>query len=144
MYDNIGSKIKIAAQIAFMLGVIGSMIFGLVICFGSEDFNAIGFLYILLGGIISWISTLLMYGFGELIERVCSIDKKAPTNTSLRIVNKRENSATIKKPITDITNKKENVDKNINKSSSVTHSWRCSNCNKMISDDVCPYCGHGQ
>ena len=144
MYDNIGSKIKIAAQIVFTLGVIGSIIFGFVICFGSEDFNAVGLLYILLGGISSWISTLLMYGFGELIERVCSIDKKAPTNTSLRIVNKRENSATIKKPITDITNKKENVDKNINKSSSVEHSWRCSNCNEMISDDVCPYCGHGQ
>jgi len=142
MYNNIGSKIKIAAQILFVLGVIGSIIFGFVICFGSEDFNAIGLLYILLGGLSSWISTLLMYGFGELIEKVCSIYKKPPTNTSPRIINKQENSATIKKPITDITNEKQNVDKNINKSSTVAHSWRCSNCNKMISEDVCPYCGH--
>ena len=141
MYDNIGSKIKIAAQTAFMLGVIGSIIFGLVICFGSEDFNAIGILYILLGGIISWISTLLMYGFGELIERVCSIDKKTLTDTSPRIVYKQENSATIKMPITDITNEKQNVDNNINISA---HSWRCSNCNKMISEEVCPYCGHAR
>lgn len=142
MYDNIGSKIKIVAQILFVLGVIGSIIFGFVICFGSEDFNAIGFLYILLGGLISWLSTLLMYGFGELIERVCSIDKKPPTDTSPRIVNKQENSATIKMPITDITNEKQNVDNNINKSSTAAHRWRCSNCNKMISEEVCPYCGH--
>ena len=144
MYDNIGSKIKIVAQILFVLGVIGSIIFGFVICFGSEDFKAIGFLYILLGGLSSWLSTLLMYGFGELIERVCSIDKKTLIDTSPRIVYKQENSATIKMPITDITNEKQNVDNNINMSSTVAHSWRCPNCNKMTSEDVCPYCGHAR
>ena len=133
MYENIGKKIKILAQVILGLGISSCVILGLYICFATKEFNAYGLLCILIGSISSLIITWLIYGFGELIERVSSIDKKASTYSNLGLVGQQ---------VANIENKKENENINTNVRRNVVHRWRCSNCNKMISEDVCPYCGH--
>ena len=138
MYNNIGNKIKILAQIICVLGVVASVILGLVICFTTDEFNVIGLLYILIGSILSWISTLTMYGFGELIEKVCVIEKKVVISKS-NIFIKTENSST--ENLINTTSQKEKETKETKGTGFVKHKWRCSNCNNMISEETCPYCG---
>ena len=139
MYDNIGNKIKILAQIICVFGVVASVILGLVICFRTNEFNEIGLLYILIGSISSWISSFIIYGFGELIEKVCSIEKKVGTSKS-NVFLKTENSSI--NNLIDTTSQKEQETNEAKDIGFVKHKWRCSNCNNMISEEKCPYCGH--
>ena len=76
MYDNIGKKIKDLATAAFIFGTIIAVIFGLIL---ANDTDGLSILLIIVGPIISWISSLTLYGFGELIDKVCEIAK----NTTL-------------------------------------------------------------
>ena len=141
MYDNIGNKIKILAKTVCLLGIIGSVIFGLIVCFGTGEFRAIGLLYVLIGSIMSWISSFITYGFGELIEKVCSIDKKI----NFRSLSKEEQEKSLimtKKFTINLNQELEEVEEENNTYKKVEHKWRCSNCGKMISEDVCPFCGN--
>ena len=79
MFDNIGSKIKALAQVFCWIGIVGSIIYGIVMLANSGGH----FLGILLsaavagaGALISWISCFTLYGFGELIDRAQNIDEK--------------------------------------------------------------------
>ena len=68
MYDNIGGKIKGLAIAAAILGSFSSMISGAIIAISSEESLLIGVLMIITGPIIAWISSWLLFGFGQLIE----------------------------------------------------------------------------
>lgn len=62
MFDNIGSKLKSLAKVLFGLG----FLIGLIMEIGlGKGFIIWGLLTIL----SSWITSALMYGFGELIEK---------------------------------------------------------------------------
>ena len=79
MFKNIGVKIKGFAQIVCWLGIIGSIIPGLVLIgIGSEiEYGGgivfLGILIAIDGSIASWIGSFLTYGFGELIDKTCEI-----------------------------------------------------------------------
>lgn len=68
MFSNIGSKIKILAQVMTWLGIIASVIGGLVLMAIDEDLIPAGLITALLGPLISWLSSFVLYGFGQLIE----------------------------------------------------------------------------
>ncbi len=70
MYSNIGGKIKGLAIAAMVLGAIGFIISGLALI--QTDLLA-GILIIISGILGSWLASLVLYGFGELIEKVCDI-----------------------------------------------------------------------
>lgn len=65
MFNNIGGKIKTAAAVTCILGMIASVIWGIILF--SRSF-LIGLLVMGLGGLFSWLGTFTLYGFGELIE----------------------------------------------------------------------------
>ena len=69
MFDNIGGKIKILAQIITWLETIAFVIFGIIVTTES----AIGVVILIGGPIFSWVSSMILYGFGELIEKTCKI-----------------------------------------------------------------------
>ena len=79
MFSNIGGKIKKLAVILCILGMIGSVVYAIV-CFSNtskyEDLTLYGVLILVLGCLVSWISSFFVYGFGELIERTVSIDER--------------------------------------------------------------------
>ena len=86
MFENPGRKIKTLATILFVLEVMGS--FACAVLFGKApnyrgfmEYNALYIILILVGGIIiSFISSLFLYTFGDIAENIQSIAKsKAPT-----------------------------------------------------------------
>lgn len=83
MFDEIGFKIKTVAQVFTWIGIVGSVIWGFVVM-GSNVDNAVlfGILIIAIGSLASWLGSLTLYGFGQLIEntdilvkRGCEADK---------------------------------------------------------------------
>lgn len=79
MFDNIGGKIKGLARFICIGGIIVFAIFGIVIIAGGAKSRMggatviSGLLTMVFGGVLSWISSLGLYGFGELIEKTTEI-----------------------------------------------------------------------
>ena len=81
MFNNIGGKIKVLAKVICWIGIIFSVISGIVIMTGGRNthltvngsyFSAssalIGILTIVVGCLVAWIGSFFAYGFGQLIE----------------------------------------------------------------------------
>ena len=64
MFKNIGKKIKAFAITLTWVGIIGSVISGLLLMAHSV---ILGFLVIFIGAIASWLSSFTLYGYGQLI-----------------------------------------------------------------------------
>lgn len=75
MYDNIGGKIKVLAKVIFIIEAIAAAITGIALMATDEYLLPIGFLVMIAGPIVAWISSWLLYGFGELIEKTCQIER---------------------------------------------------------------------
>lgn len=67
MFDNIGGKLKTLAITLTVLGILGSIIGGGIIC-SDDDIVGIGIAVMIVGSLLSWVSSMAIYGFGELIE----------------------------------------------------------------------------
>lgn len=97
MFDNIGSKIKTVAATIAWLGIIGSIIIGIIIIseannsyYPSATETLSGWLVIIVGSLSSWVSSFTLYGFGQLIENtdaICSEMKSIRYITSKHITN---------------------------------------------------------
>ena len=94
MFDNIGKNIKELARVLCWVGVIVNSILGLVMFVKAVDsyyaeglFASLGFVFLIVGPIISIINGMLLYGFGELIEKAISIDTKLENNNENRVYN---------------------------------------------------------
>lgn len=75
MYDNIGGKIKALAKFIFIFQAIAMFITGIVLLAVDDDLIAVGLPLALVGPLLAWISSWLLYGFGELIEKTCQIER---------------------------------------------------------------------
>jgi len=86
MFDNVGGKIKIAAKVVAWIGIIFCVIYGFVLLVSVEGMALAGLLVMILGSLGSWLSSLLVYGFGELIENSAIIahKKELPANEPQR------------------------------------------------------------
>lgn len=80
MYSNIGGKIKGLAKAIFIIQTIATVIMGLVFIANGLDSYYLGdeavitgVLLMIIGPLVAWISSWLLYGFGELIDKVCYI-----------------------------------------------------------------------
>ena len=84
MFDNIGGKIKTVAQVITWLGIIVSIIAFFVL---STFDNAIGlaFVVLIVGCLASWLSSLTLYGFGQLIQNTDILVKTNTTNANISI-----------------------------------------------------------
>ena len=75
MYDNIGGKIKGLAKIVFIVEAIAAAITGIALMASDEDRILIGLLVMVVGPLVAWVSSWLLYGFGELIDKTCDIER---------------------------------------------------------------------
>ena len=66
MFNDIGGKIKTLATVTCWIGIIGSVIYGIVLTIEADPLAGIGLMVI--GALISWISCFVLYGYGELID----------------------------------------------------------------------------
>ncbi len=91
MYNQIGKKIKGLAVFFCIIGVFFQVILGLLVIFmGGSALKTVGFesafasvgciiagiFVIVIGSIVTWISTWLLYGYGELIDKVSNIEEE--------------------------------------------------------------------
>lgn len=88
MWNNIGHKIKTLAKVICWIGIVLSVLSGIVLIAGGSTVQSYGYTYntgntvlagilvIVLGVLGSWLGSLTMYGFGELVERAMNIDDK--------------------------------------------------------------------
>ena len=93
MYTCIGKKLKGLAIAMFIILAIAAIVCGFV--FGNElDSGGSGFLIFLSGAFIALVSSWVLYGFGELIDKVCSIESalKGKTTAEIRKENNKKNS----------------------------------------------------
>ena len=89
MYDNIGGKIKGLAKGIFIAMAILGFLTGVVFIAIDKDMAWLGLLCIALYPLIGWISSWMLYGFGEIIDKLTVIesntraDKKNPVSVEL-------------------------------------------------------------
>lgn len=80
MFNNIGSKIKGLASVICFGGIILCIIIGIVVAALDEDLILAGFAIMILGALLSWVSSFVLYGFGELVENSAIIAGKETLN----------------------------------------------------------------
>ena len=75
-FPNIGAQLKVSAIILYWFELIAEIIAGLILLFVEDgDLAWIGFTTIFGGIFFTSVTTGLMYGFGELIEKACEIER---------------------------------------------------------------------
>ena len=73
MFDNIGKKLKGLAKWTFIVEAIAAIIGGIIVI--VEEDEVIGLLLLFLGPVIAWISSWVLYAFGELVDKACDIER---------------------------------------------------------------------
>ena len=75
MFNNISGQIKGLAKVLFWLEVIAAVITGIALMAIDEDLILFGLLALILGPVVAWVSSCLLYGFGEIIDKLCDIER---------------------------------------------------------------------
>ncbi len=79
MFSNIGKKIQTLGKVVCWLGIITFVLMGLMIAvggyavgdlpqFGRAAAVVVGILVIVIGSVVSWVSSFTLIGFGKLVE----------------------------------------------------------------------------
>ncbi|MBQ9950148.1 MAG: SHOCT domain-containing protein [Clostridia bacterium] len=79
MYRNIGKKIKSLAVVMFVLLAIVSIGLGIFLLCSSFYMMPVGIVVLVAGPVLAWISSFILYGFGELIDKVSDIARGTST-----------------------------------------------------------------
>ena len=74
LYENIGVKIKGLAKAIFILGAVASIITGLTLATDGGLLLTIGLLVIILGPIVSFVFSWVLYAFGELVDDIHNLN----------------------------------------------------------------------
>ena len=76
MFSNIGGKIQGVAKVVCWGGIIVSILAGIIMIMIDDHLALAGLLSAVVGSVGSWVSSLFLYGFGELIVKVTEIEKQ--------------------------------------------------------------------
>lgn len=68
MFDNIGRKIKGLAKFVCWVGIICSIISGIMMATTGGAGVLAGIMTIIIGGLCSWVGSFVLYGFGEIVQ----------------------------------------------------------------------------
>jgi hypothetical protein len=102
MFTNIGKKIKALAKVICWIQIVIYIITAIVMfVIASESYTegfyiALAFAFLIIGPIFAWFSSFFMYGFGELIDKACEIERNTrggeiKSNTQMQLDNERKN-----------------------------------------------------
>lgn len=114
MYSNIGKKIQKLAMVCAILGIIASIAIGSVLIkmsdggyyFGTnETLLTIGIVVIVLGSILSWVLSFVLYGFGRLVENSDIIARQYRRNSGNEPVKPEEPKQPMSQTIRNVMDK---------------------------------------
>ena len=100
MYKEIGKKIKKLAIVVFVLEAILFFIGGIILMAINNDLFLVGILMMIIGPLLAWVSSFILYGFGELIDKTSEIannTSKARANVVLENSSKQSSNEELKK-----------------------------------------------
>lgn len=96
MFDNIGKKIKILAYVLTWVGIIASVITGIAMMNSFDSIvKTIGLIVLIVGSLLSWASSFIIYGFGQLIENTDIIAGRNKSSDSKNVSSNQQNGDTI-------------------------------------------------
>ena len=134
-YDNIGKKIKTLARCLFIIGMVLGIIAGAILIIGgcvTGDFGFafLGLLLILFYPFLTWISSWTLYGSGEMIDKICEIERNTRTNE------KKENIV----DFAPTPPQKEELTEEI--STTIPKIFQCPICGELVEEGIasCPKC----
>lgn len=151
MFNNIGEKIKALAIFGTILGIILSILIGVM--FIVYVVWWIGLIIILAGCLFSWIGSFVIYGFGELICKATEIAENTEKQSGLAIAEafeKSDLSQTNDNRFAMQNLKKQIIEDSVNKGLEIINEENiplpdeCPSCFTKIkpTDKECPYCGY--
>lgn len=135
MYENAGRKISGLANVICILGIVLSILIAIAMASMDED-NIFGALIIaVLGSVVSWLSALVLAGFGELISNSAEIRD---------LLQKRDyatHSAPPRTPV-NVPPRGSRPQFNRNAASPANGNWKCPKCGTENSKthSVCTTC----
>ena len=134
MYDNLGEKIMGLAKACFWIEAIATIIAGIAIF--AETNKGWSLLLLLVGPLAAWVSSWLLYGFGELI----SSQKNTEYLVRYAIANKEiKTDETARRKVVNVDGPHVMVNK--------FNEGICSSCHKSVTTSTsygtekCPHCG---
>ena len=131
LYENIGKKIKAWAKWIFIVEAIAAIIGGLLLIFDGE--GLIGFVILIAGPFVAWVSSWLLYAFGELVEKTVANESNT-RNILKKLTETPPNDFAKATPNTQIDG--------ITNTNTPTHKWRCDSCGNMKRTQTpCEFCG---
>lgn len=69
MFDNIGNKIKSLAKVMCWICILASVIAAFVVIAATGETGLIpGIAIAVIGSLLSWVGSFVLYGFGEMVE----------------------------------------------------------------------------
>lgn len=69
MFENIGGKIKGVCKVCCYIGMGGCLLMGLVLLLNGTTASVVAGVFIaVMGSLLFWLSSLTLYGFGQLVE----------------------------------------------------------------------------
>ncbi len=137
MFDNIGGKLKSVARIITVSGIIVSIVAGIL----TLRYNGLGIVIALLGSLVSWASSIALYGFGQLVEnsdRMVAMQKQLLQTSGVSAsepfaASKR--ASTPPKPVDNV------LSQSISHENPPQKQRRCVYCGEILRSDVCEMCG---
>ena len=101
MFNNIGKKIKALAKVICWIQIVIYIITAIVMFIIASDsyteglYIAIAFAFLIIGPFFAWLSSFFIYGFGELIDKACEIERNTrggeiKSNTQIQLDNERK------------------------------------------------------
>lgn len=86
MFDSIGKKLQSLAETLCWLGIIASILWAIVL-WAQDSYRhstaALGFGVLIGGCLVSWLSSLFIYAFGQLVEDIHNMQTPSCSNTPL-------------------------------------------------------------
>ncbi len=119
MYKNVGKQIKDLASIAALIEAIASVVTGVILaCIDIDDFWWIGLIIIVGGLLVAWLSNLILYAYGELVDKTSLIESYLHTSKTTMFSSNHNKTAG-------------------------DNEWKCSKCGS-INQNYVGTCGCGQ
>ena len=133
MYNNIGKKIKGLALTFFIVETLAAIIGAIALIADDDDFIPVGVLMIIVAPFVAWVSSWLLYAFGELVEKTVANESNT-RNILKKLTETPPNDFAKATPNTHIDS--------ITNTNTPTHKWRCDSCGNMKRTQTpCEYCG---
>lgn len=137
MYDDIGDRIKTLAKVIAWIGIIVSVVVGIV-----TITTGIGIIVLILGPLLSWLSTLVLYGLGQLIENTdILVQQNITQQTNWQYYNDPSLNPQPNPQYYNEKNYQPNNSYNERKADISSSAKYCINCGKTVTGNFCAYCG---